>query len=161
MAASEKVEGIRIVKIKEGTVIDHIQAGHALDVLQILGITGSEGSVVSLAMNISSSRIGKKDIVKLEDRYLHESEVAKIALVAPDATINTIRGSEVEKKNRVELPDEITNVIVCPNKRCVTNKEREPVSAKYKVLSRDPVKLKCIYCWTHVTEDDIISQFKS
>ncbi|TFG13365.1 aspartate carbamoyltransferase regulatory subunit, partial [Candidatus Thorarchaeota archaeon] len=61
----------------------------------------------------------------------------------------------------VELPDEITNVIVCPNKRCVTNKEREPVSAKYKVLSRDPVKLKCIYCWTHVTEDDIISQFKS
>ncbi|MCK5240797.1 MAG: aspartate carbamoyltransferase regulatory subunit, partial [Candidatus Thorarchaeota archaeon] len=91
---------IRIVKIKNGTVIDHIAAGHALDVLQILGITGKEGNVVSLGMNIRSSRISTKDIVKLEDRYLKENEVAKIALVAPDATINTIRDSKIEKKTR-------------------------------------------------------------
>ncbi|MHA1905657.1 MAG: aspartate carbamoyltransferase regulatory subunit [Candidatus Thorarchaeota archaeon] len=150
---------IRIVKIKNGTVIDHIAAGHALDVLQILGITGKEGSVVSLGMNISSLRIATKDIVKLEDRYLKDNEVAKIALVAPDATINTIRESTVEKKTRVELPTTITDVITCPNQRCVTNKEREPIQAKYEVITKTPMKVKCEYCWTLIDEHDIISQF--
>jgi aspartate carbamoyltransferase regulatory subunit len=150
---------IRIVKIQNGTVIDHIAAGHALDVLQILGITGKEGSVVSLGMNISSSRITTKDIVKLEDRYLKDDEVAKIALVAPDATINTIRDSKIERKNRVELPTTITNVIVCPNQRCVTNKEREPIHPKYEVITKTPMKVKCEYCWTIIDEHDIISQF--
>ncbi len=150
---------IRIVKIKNGTVIDHIAAGHALDVLQILGITGKEGNVVSLGMNIRSSRISTKDIVKLEDRYLKENEVAKIALVAPDATINTIRDSKIEKKTRVELPTTIRNVIVCPNQRCVTNKEREPIQPKYEVITKTPMKVKCEYCWTLIDENDIISQF--
>jgi aspartate carbamoyltransferase regulatory subunit len=160
MTMSEVSEAkIRIVKIKNGTVIDHIAAGHALDVLQILEITGKEGSVVSLGMNISSSRITTKDIVKLEDRYLKENEVAKIALVAPDATINTIRDSKVEKKTRVELPTTITDVIACPNQRCVTNKEREPIQPKYEVITKTPVKVKCEYCWTLIEEHDIISQF--
>ena len=68
MSSEENGSKIRIVKIREGTVIDHITAGHALDVLKILGITGKEGNVVTLAMNISSSRIERKDIVKIEDR---------------------------------------------------------------------------------------------
>ncbi|MFW9850918.1 MAG: aspartate carbamoyltransferase regulatory subunit [Candidatus Thorarchaeota archaeon] len=156
---NENEPKIRIVKIQNGTVIDHIAAGHALDVLDILGITGKEGSVVSLGMNISSSRIATKDIVKLEDRYLKEDEVAKIALVAPDATINTIRDFRVEKKTRVELPTTITDVIVCPNQRCVTNKEREPIRPKYEVVTKAPMKIKCEYCWTLIDENDIISQF--
>ncbi|MFW9909092.1 MAG: aspartate carbamoyltransferase regulatory subunit [Candidatus Thorarchaeota archaeon] len=155
----EKESKIRIVKIKDGTVIDHISAGRALDVLKILGITGHEKSVVTIAMNISSSRITTKDIVKLEDRFLKSNEVAKIALVAPDATINTIRDYKVEDKTRVELPQKITNVIVCPNSRCVTNKEREPIQPKYEVLTKSPMKLKCTYCWTHIEEEDIIAQF--
>ena len=156
---SNAEEEIRIVKILDGTVIDHIAAGHALDVLQILGITGKEGNVVTLAMNISSSRVELKDIMKIEDRYLKDSEVAKIALVAPDATINTIRDSKIEKKTRVKLPDTIRNVIICPNTRCVTNKEREPIIAKYDVVTRLPIKLKCHYCSTFIEEEDIISQF--
>lgn len=152
---------IRIVKIKDGTVIDHIRAGHALDVLQILGITGQEGSIVTLAMNISSSRISRKDIVKIEDRILRESEVARIALVAPEATINLIENGKVVKKTRVELPDTITDVIDCPNQRCVTNKEREPIQTKYEVVSRSPIALKCCYCWNIVNEEDIITQFCS
>ncbi len=157
--SDEKEAKIRIVKIKDGTVIDHINAGHALDVLKILGITGKEGSVISLAMNITSSRIERKDIVKIEDRFLEDSEVARIALVAPDATINMIRDYKVEKKTRVELPPTITNVLVCPNTRCVTNKEREPIEPKFEVLNRHPIKLKCTYCWALIEESDIIAQF--
>jgi len=159
VAGKKKNETIRIVKITDGTVIDHISAGHALEVLEILGISGKEGSVVTLAMNISSSKVGRKDIVKLEKRVLEQSELAKIALVAPDATINIIQEGVVVKKTRVELPDSITNVIVCPNKRCVTNKEREPIHAKYQVVSKRPTVLKCQYCWTLIEEAEIVAQF--
>ena len=158
---SEKVgaEKIRIVKIRDGTVIDHIRAGKALEVLKILGITGQYGNIVTLAMNISSSRIGKKDIVKVEHRLLEEEEVARIALVAPEATINLIEDFKVIKKTRVELPETITDIFDCPNQRCVTNKEREPIHSKYEVVSKTPMLLKCLYCWTLVDEQDIITQF--
>ncbi|HEW89869.1 MAG TPA: aspartate carbamoyltransferase regulatory subunit, partial [Candidatus Bathyarchaeota archaeon] len=59
---------MRVAKIKEGTVIDHITAGRALMVLKILGITGREGFVVSVAMNVPSKKMGRKDIVKIEGR---------------------------------------------------------------------------------------------
>jgi aspartate carbamoyltransferase regulatory subunit len=154
-------EKIRIVKIHDGTVIDHISAGKALEVLKILGITGEYGNVVSLAMNISSSKIEKKDIVKVEHRFLEEEEVARIALVAPEATINLIEDFKIIKKTRVELPDTITDVIECTNQRCVTNKEREPIQSKYEVISRKPIQLKCLYCWTLIEEQDIIEQFTS
>ena len=88
MLSEKDSANIRIVKITEGTVIDHIRAGKALDVLKILGITGREGTVVTLAMNISSSKIDRKDIVKVEKRSLAAREVDRIALVAPEATIN-------------------------------------------------------------------------
>ncbi len=158
---SEKVgaEKIRIVKILDGTVIDHIRAGKALEVLKILGITGEEGNVVTLAMNISSSKIEKKDIVKVEHRFLEEEEVARIALVAPEATINLIKDFKIIKKTRVKLPETITDIFQCPNQRCVTNKEREPIHSKYEVVSRTPIQLKCLYCWTLVEEQDIIEQF--
>jgi aspartate carbamoyltransferase regulatory subunit len=154
-----KVEGIRIVKISDGTVIDHINAGHALEVLDILGINGKEGNIVTLAMNITSSRIGTKDIVKIENRVLEDREVDRIALVAPEATINIIENYEIVKKTRVELPDQITSVISCPNTRCVTNKEREPIIPKYDVVSKTPIILKCLYCWNFIEEVEIIKQF--
>lgn len=159
MSKREKYEGIRVVKISDGTVIDHIRAGHALEVLQILGITGREDNIITLAMNISSSKIGRKDIVKLENRSLEDHEVARIALVAPDATLNLIKSGKVTKKTRVKLPDTITDVIICPNQRCVTNKEREPIAPKYEVVSQTPTTLKCLYCWTLVDEEDIVAQF--
>jgi aspartate carbamoyltransferase regulatory subunit len=150
---------LRIVKINNGTVIDHIRAGVALEVLQILDITGKEGTVVTLAMNISSHRIGRKDIVKLEERILADAEVARIALVAPEATINLIKNGLVVKKTRVKLPDVLTDIVTCPNTRCITNQEREPVRPKYQVVSSSPITLKCLYCWTLVDESEIVAQF--
>ena len=152
---------IRIVKIHDGTVIDHIRAGKALEVLKILRITGEDGNIVSLAMNISSSKIEKKDIVKVEHRFLKDEEVARIALVAPEATINLIKDNKLIKKIHIELPDTLTDIMKCPNKRCVTNKEREPIHSKYQVISHKPIQLKCLYCWTIIEEGHIISEFTS
>ena len=82
---------LRVSKIRNGTVIDHVSGGHALNVLSILGIDGSEGLGVSVVMNVPSDRLGLKDVVKVEDRELSQSEVDVISLIAPEATINIIR----------------------------------------------------------------------
>ena len=94
---------LRVSKIKDGTVIDHITSGHALDVVKILGITGKSGNIVTIAMNVPSKRMGKKDIVKIEGRELKAEEVDKIALIAPNATINIIRDYKVVELSLIHI----------------------------------------------------------
>ncbi|RLI09293.1 aspartate carbamoyltransferase regulatory subunit [Candidatus Bathyarchaeota archaeon] len=147
---------LRVAKIREGTVIDHISAGRALIVLRILGITGREGFIVSVAMNVPSKKLGKKDIVKIEGRELSREEVDKIALVAPRATINIIRDYRVIEKHRVKLPKVIKNIIRCMNPACITN-EREPVEPKFYVVSEEPVRLRCHYCGRIMEWPDILA----
>ena len=138
--------------IRNGTVIDHITAGQALNVLKILGISGMTTAIVSVAMNVSSRVLASKDIVKVEDRELKEEEVDRISLIAPNATINIIRDYEVVDKYRVHLPDKIENVVECANPNCISN-TNEPVVSKFTV-SRKPVELRCIYC-DHVIYEGI------
>ncbi|QOJ79163.1 aspartate carbamoyltransferase regulatory subunit [Infirmifilum lucidum] len=133
-------------KIKDGTVIDHIPAGRALDVLKILGISGKEGMTVALVMNVESRKLGRKDIVKIENRFLKPEEVDKIALIAPTATINIVRDYEVVEKRRVVVPDEIVGILKCVNPLCISNSPREPVVPRIAVVSRQPLKLRCTYC---------------
>lgn len=135
---------LKIQPIKDGTVIDHITAGNAVKVLHILGIPETSSSIVSVAMNVKS-RLGKKDIVKVESRELDTNEVDKIALIAPKATINIIREYEVAEKHRVKLPDEIIGIVRCSNPTCVSNSS-EPVKSRFKVISKDPTRIKCYYC---------------
>jgi aspartate carbamoyltransferase regulatory subunit len=135
---------LKIPLIKDGSVIDHITAGNAVKVLHILGIPKGTSSVVSVAMNVNS-KMGKKDIVKVENRELDPQEVDKIALIAPKATINIIRDYKVAKKHKVELPDEVIGLLSCSNPTCVSN-AREPVKSRFKVVCKDPPKIKCYYC---------------
>ena len=139
-----KKKELKIPRIKDGTVIDHITPGNAIKVLHILGIPHSSSSVVSVAMNVRS-KMGKKDIVKVENRELDRHEVDKIALIAPKATINIIRDYEVAKKHRVELPDEIIGIVKCSNPTCISN-SKEPVKSRFKVMSKAPPRIRCYYC---------------
>jgi aspartate carbamoyltransferase regulatory subunit len=135
---------LKVPRIKDGTVIDHITAGNAVKVLHILGIPKGTSSIVSVAMNVKS-KLGKKDIVKVENRELDPHEVDKIALIAPKATINFIRDYEVAKKYKVKLPDEIIGIVICSNPTCVSN-AKEPVKSRFKVITKDPPRIKCYYC---------------
>jgi len=140
-----KKKELKIPLIKDGTVIDHITAGQAVKVLHILGIPEKTlDSIVSVVMNVKS-KIGKKDIVKVERRELKPEEVNKIALIAPKATINIIRDYEVAKKYKVDLPEEIVGIVRCPNPNCISN-TREPVESRFRVISKDPIRIKCCYC---------------
>ncbi len=133
---------LRVRRIRNGTVIDHIAAGQALNVLRIMGITDRSNDVVSVVMNVSDR---KKDIVKIEDRELNPEEVDKIALISPDAIINIIRDYEVVAKHRVILPSQIEGVVRCMNPNCITNTD-EPVKPRFVIHRNDAVELHCVYC---------------
>ncbi len=147
-----------IRKIENGTVIDHITAGYALDVLRILGIRGREGNVISIAMNVPSRKLGRKDIVKIEDRELRPEEVDRIALIAPQATINIIRDFAVAEKKRVTLPEVIVGIVKCANPTCISN-SNEPVTPQLNVVQRSPLLLRCHYCGTIMEKEDVLKQF--
>jgi aspartate carbamoyltransferase regulatory subunit len=143
---------MRVRPIRQGTVIDHIRGGQALNVLKILGIYGTTEAVVSVAMNVPSGYLGQKDIVKVEGRELIEQEVDRISLIAPDATINIIRDYEVIEKHRVDLPERIDGLVKCNNPNCISN-TNEPVISKFMV-NKKPVELRCVYC-DHVISEGI------
>ncbi|MER3601212.1 MAG: aspartate carbamoyltransferase regulatory subunit [Nitrososphaerota archaeon] len=151
-------ESLIVRRIKEGTVIDHITAGRALRVLEILGIRGEADNVVTVAINVPSHKLGKKDIVKIEGRFLSADETNKIALIAPHATINIIRGYRVVQKRKVELPKEFVNVFRCPYPTCVSNSAAEPIVPILVVVSADRPQLRCFYCSRIIEVEDIIRQ---
>ncbi|MFC3959938.1 aspartate carbamoyltransferase regulatory subunit [Halovivax cerinus] len=133
---------LRVSKIKNGTVIDHVHAGQALNVLAILGIDGSDGEGVSIGMNVPSDRLATKDIVKVEGRELSQEEVDVLSLIAPEATINIVREYDVVEKHRVERPDSVEGILSCPNAGCITAAD-EPVTSRFDVLDDG---VRCVYC---------------
>ena len=148
---------LRVSKIKDGTVIDHISGGYALDVVKILGITGREKRVMTIAINVPSKRFKVKDIVKIEGRAPNPGEVNRIALVAPHATINIIRDYEVVEKVEVKLPKVIEGVVKCVNPGCISN-SNEPAVAKFYVECEEPLLLKCHYCGDIMEKADVLQQ---
>jgi len=136
---------LKVTPIKNGTVIDHIPSGLALKVLKILGISENVTSTVSVLVHVPSKMRGWKDIVKVEDRELNPKELNKIALIAPEATINIIRNYNVAEKHTVILPERAVGILKCGNPNCITN-SREPVESVFLVVSKEPIRLRCQYC---------------
>jgi len=139
---------LHVSKIERGTVVDHITAGQALNVLRLLDIDGRRGEVVSVAMNVPSERTGSKDVVKVQNRELSQDELDVLSLIAPDATVNIIRAFEVAEKHVVERPERVVGVLSCPNSACITNTD-EPVKTRFTVLDDG---VRCEFCGTIVRE---------
>ena len=104
------MEELKVAPIRNGTVIDHIKPGQALNVLKILGVNENTiGSTIVVAMHVLSKKdpSGWKDVVKVEDRELDAETVNKIALISPNATIVIIRDYFVAEKFQVNINDHI------------------------------------------------------
>lgn len=129
--------------IKQGTVIDHIPAKDLFEVIKILDLNSCENQI-TFGTNLKSKRLGKKAIIKVENKFFEEEEINKIALVAHQANLNIIEDYKVTKKMKVEIPDEIEGIVKCFNPKCVTNHEQ--IKTKFTVVSKDKVALKCKYC---------------
>ena len=143
---------LKISAIGEGTVIDHIPTDATFKVVEILDLENHK-EVISIATNLQSKRLGKKGIVKVGGKSLTQEEVNKIAIVAPDATVNIIKNYDVKEKIKVKTPDVIDNVVKCSNPVCITNNERVPT--KFYVVKKDPLKIKCHYCERNMGKGDI------
>jgi len=140
-----------VKKIQHGTVIDHIPAGKGFDIYKILKLR-DERNVHVLLSNVTGKR-GKKDVVKIENKYLSEDLLNKISIVAPNATINLIKNFEVVKKYTVPAPKQITGLLKCPNPACITNKANEKIITKF-FLKRD--ELLCHYCERFFKKEEVI-----
>lgn len=146
-------EKMIVRKIENGSVIDHIAVGRGLKVIYILNINPDETAV--LLMNVPSKKLGRKDIVKIENRELTSNEVNKISLIASNATLNIIKNGEIKEKKKVILPNVLEDIIKCPNTNCITN-SNEPIKTKFFFEKKEPVRLRCWYCEKTFSSEEIL-----
>ena len=130
--------------IKNGIVIDHISAGKAMDLYQILGL-GELDCSVAILKNVVSGKLGRKDIIKI-DRVL-DLDWDVIGYVDPNITVNIIMDGRQVEKRQLKLPETITNVIRCKNPRCITSVEQE-LPQVFKLTDRENRVYRCLYCET-------------
>ena len=142
---------MKVDAIRNGTVIDHIPAGRVQRVLAILKPRGTD--VVMMGMNFSSKAMRKKDIIKIEGRELNQHEVNSIALIAPDAKVSIIRDFNVTQKFKVEVPEVIEGLVLCPNPKCITN--AEPMLTRFALVEANGSKLSCQYCERVFSADEM------
>ena len=131
-----------IGQIKEGIVLDHITAGKAMDIYNVLKL-GKLDCTVAMIKNADSPKLGKKDIIKIST--LMDIDLDVLGYIDPGITVNIIRDGQVAERRHLALPERVVGVIKCTNPRCITSIEQEIVH-EFKLT--DPVKkiYRCIYC---------------
>jgi aspartate carbamoyltransferase regulatory subunit len=126
-------------------VLDHIDEGKGLQVLNALRIDGKDGSLITIALNVPSGKFKKKDIIKVENKFLKDDDTNKLAVIAPKATINIIKDYKLIEKRRVALPNEINRIFRCSNPDCISN-STEHIESVMDVIDKEGRVLKCRYC---------------
>ncbi len=133
---------MNIDSIQNGIVIDHITAGRGMKLYDLLGLDKADCSV-AIIKNVSSKKMGKKDIIKIDSDTPVNYDV--IGYVDPDATINIIKNGLLVEKKELGLPETLTEVIKCKNPRCITSVEQE-LKHVFKLTDRENKVYRCIYC---------------
>lgn len=133
---------INIAEIKNGLVIDHIQAGTGWKVFKWLGLDEVSFST-ALIMNAASQKTGKKDIIKIDN--IMSIDYSVLGYIDSNITVNVIQDSKIVKKIRMELPEKLEGVIVCKNPRCITATEHY-VPQEFRLVSKEKRQYRCVYC---------------
>lgn len=133
---------MKIDSIKNGIVIDHIEAGLGMQLYSLLGLDDLDCSV-AIIKNASSRKLGKKDIIKIDSDIPVSFDV--IGFIDPGATVNIIRDGRLAEKLTIPMPERLVNVVKCKNPRCITSTERD-IDHVFKLASRSQKLYRCIYC---------------
>jgi len=149
---------LKIEKIKRGTVIDHIDAGYALTILNLTGLDESP-NLMTIGVNVSSEKFNKKDIIKIEGEFLNEIQMQQISILSPNNTISLIDNYRVIEKKKVKIPKVIKELILCENLTCISNSD-EPIESEFIVLEEKPLKIQCAYCNRIYKLDEIVFSSK-
>ena len=135
---------MNVDSIMNGIVIDHIAAGCGMKLYMLLGLDSLDVSV-ALMRNVTSRKMGKKDIIKIDADIPVNFDV--IGYVDPGATVNIIKNGELSEKLTIGMPERLTNVIKCKNPRCITTTEQE-LDQVFRLSDRERQEYRCIYCDT-------------
>ncbi len=130
--------------IVNGIVIDHIAAGCGMKLYELLGLAETEAPV-AIMMNVSSHKLGRKDIIKIDAEIPVSFDV--IGYVDPGATVNIIRDGALAEKKRIGMPERLTNVIRCKNPRCISTTEQE-LPQIFALTDPARKEYRCVYCET-------------
>lgn len=133
---------IRVDSIPKGIVIDHITAGYGEKIFAHLGLKNSK-TPVALIMNACSKRIGKKDIIKIDEHI--DIDYDFLGFVDPNITINIIENEKITEKINLKLPEKVENIIKCKNPRCITSVE-DSIPSIFYLTNREKGTYRCEYC---------------
>ena len=142
-----------VAAIENGTVIDHIPAEKTYAVVTLLGLQKLQ-TPVTIGYNYPSKKLGKKGIIKIEDKFFTDEEISRLSVVAPNVVLNVIRDYEVVEKKKVVTPDTLKGIVRCNNPKCVTN--NEPMNTIFHVIDKNSGIIKCHYC----DKEQVISEVK-
>lgn len=130
--------------ITDGIVLDHIKAGRAMQLYQVLNL-GALECPVAIIKNADSKKMGRKDIIKIFE--VIDLDLDVLGYIDPGITVSIIKNGELVKRHGLELPERVTNVIRCRNPRCITSVEQE-LPQVFKLTNREKGIYRCIYCDT-------------
>lgn len=152
MANIEKGK-LRVQAIKNGSVIDHIPVEQLQKVVQLLGLFDLPYPF-TIGQNYLSKKLGRKGIIKVEEKHFTPAEVNMLALVSNEVVISVIHDYQVVDKIKVSLPEQVEGLVKCTNPKCISN--NEPMKGLYNVIDACTGTLKCHYCNRKIERDDII-----
>lgn len=133
---------LEITSIKNGIVIDHIQAGTGVKIFNYLGLDKTNYNV-ALIINADSKKLGKKDIIKIEN--CDKLDYTVLGLLSPSITIDEVKDEKIIRKISPELPSRVENIITCKNPRCITVQEKY-VPHSFVLVDRETGRYRCEYC---------------
>ena len=137
------VKELKVSALENGTVIDHIPSKSVFQVIRILNLENYENQIL-FGINLESKKFGSKGIIKVHNKYFKKEEINKIALVAPTATLITIKDFQIIEKTSLQIPGYIEGIVKCFNPNCITNIEK--VVTKFYLVPDQEIKLRCHYC---------------
>lgn len=128
--------------IKNGVVLDHIQAGGAMEIYKALNLD-KLACQVAIIKNADSVKMGKKDILKICEPININLDV--LGYLDPGVTVSIIKDGSVSERKHLELPEKIEGIIKCTNPRCITSIEQELPNI-FKLTDKENRDYRCIYC---------------
>ncbi len=131
-----------IGQIKDGIVLDHITAGNGMILYNLLGLDNLDCQV-ALIQNADSVKMGKKDIIKV-DKVI-DINFDALGYIDPGVTVNIIKDGKLAKRQNIDIPEKIENVIKCKNPRCITTVEQELPNI-FVLTDKENRVYRCLYC---------------
>ncbi|WP_315121441.1 aspartate carbamoyltransferase regulatory subunit [uncultured Clostridium sp.] len=133
---------LKVTSIKNGIVIDHIKSGYGIKIYNYLELGKADYSV-ALIMNVYSEKLGKKDIIKIENNI--DIDFTVLGLIDPNITINIIQNENIKEKVNLHLPVKVEGLLKCKNPRCITSVEKY-IPHTFHLVDRKKGEYKCEYC---------------